>query len=153
MVDIVSRASLVFNAEIGRRLEIGEIRIGLPNKAGEKFYVEQIFSWLKKEKRSRNFLVFIIGRSLGWWSEYLDLAPLDGVASIRNGFMVTTHYSTDIQHTISIFLHELGHLCGAGHSETLPSIMSPKRNNSISLSFGEYIGIIRDNCGDSKSML
>lgn len=144
MTDIVSRASLIFNAEIGRRLEIGEIRIGTPNEAEEEFYVEQLLPWLKKEKRSRNFLVFIIGRTLRWGLD-LESNSLDGAASIRYGFIVTTHYSTDTQRTISIFLHELGHLCGAKHSEALLSIMSPTRNNSIS--FGEQTQVIRENCG------
>lgn len=143
MINIVSRASLIFNAEIGRRLEIGEIRIGTPNEAEEEFYMEQLLPWLKKEKRSRNFLVFIIGRTLRWGRD-LESVPLDGAASIRDRLMVTIYYSTDIQHAVSIFLHELGHLCGAKHSEALPSIMSPTRNNSMS--FGEQTQVIRENC-------
>ena len=143
ILDIINRASLIFNADIGRRLVPGVVEIGLPPNAGFSINDKSAFAWLGKKfkKRPSRFWVFFINRPLaschipGIWS---------GCAMMNEAYSIVA-YNSDIVYTIQNLLHELGHNCGADHSKSEDSIMYFFGRNATS--YGDKTGIIRDTCG------
>ena len=143
ILSIINRASLIFNADIGRRLVPGVIEIGLPPNTGFSIDDNSAFAWLeqKMSKHPSRFWVFLIYRPLasciipGVWS---------GCGMMNEAYSIVV-YSSDIDYTMRNMLHELGHNCGADHSKSEDSIMYFNDRNAIS--YGDKTGIIREKCG------
>jgi len=141
--DIINRASLIFHADVGRRLVPGVIEVGLPPNAGFSIDDNSAFAWLeqKMNKHPSRFWVFLIYRPLasciipGVWS---------GCGMMNEAYSIAV-YSSDINYTMRNILHEFGHNCGADHSKSEDSIMYFNDRNAIS--YGDKTGIIRDTCG------
>lgn len=143
--DLVSRASLIFNADIGKRLKLGSVKINTPSK--NKNAVEEpetLISWLKKQDDgSGGFLIFFTN------TPFFDRSHnrlLGGYSEQKGNRLLLVEYTFETQRISMVILHQIGHLCGAEHSEGNPSIMSNTKNDSIS--FEEHIPIIRKNCGE-----
>lgn len=146
--DIVNRASLVFHADVGRRLVPGEIEVGLPPNAGPSVESADVFAMLSGKlrrfdsaKRKPQFLVFLADRPLascgipGIWS---------GCAILSDPRSIVV-YESDVGSVVGGLLHELGHNCGAGHSKSQDSIMYPwSRGNAT---YGDERETVRKNCG------
>ncbi|MBI2446809.1 MAG: hypothetical protein HYV51_03285 [Parcubacteria group bacterium] len=143
ILDIINRASLIFHAEVGRRLVPRVIEVGLPPNTGFSINDKSAFAWLaeKLERHPSRFWVFLIDRPLascdipGIWS---------GCAMMNESYSIVA-YNSDIGYTVQNLLHELGHNCGADHSEFEDSIMYFIGRNAVS--YGDKTGIIRDTCG------
>ena len=143
ILDIINRASLIFHTEVGRRLIPGAIEVGLPPNTGFSIDDKSAFTWLaeKLKRHPSRFWVFLIYRPLascdipGIWS---------GCAMMNEAYSIVA-YNSDIVYTIQNLLHELGHNCGADHSEFEDSIMYFIGRNATS--YGDKTGVIRDTCG------
>lgn len=144
--DLISRASIIFNSEIGKHLRIGTVMVSAPPRNGRAADLveepEVLMAWLKKQDRgSGRFLAFLTN------SPFYDRGHnrfLGGYSDPRGNRLFLVEYAFETQRMAMVILHEIGHLCGAGHSENGPSIMSRMKNNS--LSFEEHALIIRRNC-------
>ncbi|HEY4494883.1 MAG: hypothetical protein A3B89_02500 [Candidatus Buchananbacteria bacterium RIFCSPHIGHO2_02_FULL_40_13] len=140
---IINRASLIFHANVGRRLVLGVIEVGLSPNTGFSIDDKSAFAWLaeKLERHPSRFWVFLIDRPLascdipGIWS---------GCAMMNEAYSIVA-YNSDVSYTVQNLLHELGHNCGADHSEFEDSIMYFIGRNATS--YGDKTGVIRDTCG------
>ncbi len=142
LLNIISRASLIFNADIGRQLVLDVIEVGLPPNAGLSIDDKSAFAWLKEKvkRHPSRFWVFLIDRPLascnisGTWS---------GCGMMNNSISIVV-YNSDLALTLRNLLHELGHNCGADHSESKISIMYPWGGNNVT--YSDKVVIIRDTC-------
>jgi len=143
ILDIINRTSLVFHTEVGRRLVPGVIEVSLPPNTGFSIDDKSAFAWLatKLKRHPSRFWVFLIYRPLascsipGIWS---------GCAMMNEAYSIVA-YNSDVGFTMQNLLHELGHNCGADHSESKDSIMYFIGRNATS--YGDKTGVIRDTCG------
>jgi hypothetical protein len=144
--DIVNRASLIFNADISRRLVLETVKIGLPPNAGTDINDTDAFAWLteKLKQHPSRFWVFLIDRPLascnipGTWYG----------CALMNASQSIVVYNSDLLLTVLNLLHEIGHNCGADHSESENSIMYPLHRIHRSVtSYGDKKEIIRQTCG------
>ncbi|MDP3947926.1 MAG: hypothetical protein Q8Q41_04540 [bacterium] len=143
ILNIISRASLIFHAEVGRRLVPGAIEIGLPPDAGSSIDDKSAFAWLseKLKRRPSRFWVFLIDRPLtschipGIWSG----------CGMMNDPRAIVVYNSDARYVAQNLLHEIGHNCGADHSESKESIMYLFDQGAAT--YGDKAGIIREKCG------
>lgn len=143
LLDIINRASLIFNADVGRRLVPGVVEIGLPPNTGFSIDDKNAFAWLaeKLKRRPSRFWVFLIDRPLA-------SCAIPGVwagCGVMNESRTIVVYVSDLASTLQNLLHEIGHNCGADHSESKDSIMYASGRNATS--YGDKKGIIRDKCG------
>mgnify|MGYP001597821162 CR=1 FL=1 len=146
--DLVSRASMIFNAGIGRKIAIGELVFATPPGDGETLYVDKTFEWLERQKKALGKNRFLILLTYRFLYKNPSALPWDGGADKANGLAIVVHYSIDVQRISSTLLHEIGHLCGARHSEDKSSIMYENNNDSATpLSFKEYTSLVREQCG------
>lgn len=152
--DTVMRASLIFHANIGRRLRVGNVRIGLPPGVSQQIFIGEALAWLVKNNDGKgNFLVFLSGRPIFLYDGYSEETGkpvpryFSGYADFSGQHSLVI-FSSDSQRAALILLHELGHNCGAGHSEDQLSIMYENNNHAATpLSFKEYASRVREQCG------
>src|SRR3989344_1117061 len=66
LLELLNRASLIFNADVGRRFVPGVVEIGLPPNTGFSIDDKNAFAWLaeKLKRRPSRFWVFLIDRPL-----------------------------------------------------------------------------------------
>jgi len=142
--ELLSRASLIFNAEIGRHFELGSIKIG--TRAKDRYKTEEpefFMSWLRRQDDGRGRFVIFFTNTAFFDRDHARL--LGGYSDPNGNRLLLVEYAFETQRVAMVILHHIGHLCGAGHSEDPPSIMSRTRNNSIS--FKEHKEVIQKNCG------
>ncbi len=140
---IINSASLIFNADIGRRLVPGAIEIGLPPNTGFSVDNNNAFVWLseKLKRHPSRFWVFLIDRPLA----SCNIPGIWTGCALMNESRSIVVYNSDIRFVVQNLLHELGHNCGADHSASRDSIMYSSDQNATS--YGDKTGIIRDKCG------
>lgn len=143
--EIIDRASLIFHADIGRRLRLGRVEVGLPPKTGIAVDATTAFQWLaeKVKRHPARFWLFIINRPLAPCS---FLLTVNGCALLDDSRSIIS-YNSDLRFVVEILLHEIGHNCGSGHSDSRNSIMHERSNGSSS--YGDKTGIIREKCGQA----
>lgn len=155
--ETVEQASLVFNYQVGRGLEIKKTTavIKLPAAWKEQILnADDILSWLKSFPKETDFIVFVSGRSLK-----------NAISESSGGYaFISTPenkrresailYNSDAKAMKKILLHELGHNCGARHTDetgsgTDPaeeSIMHSKITSDIKYD-SKNLETIKENCG------
>lgn len=143
ILDIINRASLIFNMNVGRRLVLDALEVGLPPNTG--FIINDInaFEYLseKLNKHPSRFWVFLIYRPLA----SCNIQGILAGCAVMNESRSIVVYNSDIRFAVQNLLHELGHNCGANHSESKNFIMYVNDRNAVS--YGDKTSIIRDNCG------
>lgn len=139
--DIVMRASIIFNLEIGRRLTVGTVQIGTPIKnRDEVAEPKDLFAWLnKREGGEGKFLVFLSK------APFFDLKHDRLLGGESEDRLILLEYVFETQRVAFVLLHEIGHLCGARHSTDITSIMSTRTNRKMS--YEKAISEIRERCG------
>lgn len=143
MLDLINRASLIFNADVGKRLVPGAVEVGLPPNAGFSIEDKSAFAWLgeKQQRRPSQFWIFLIDRPLA----SCHIPGIWGGCALMNESRSIVAYNSDLAFTLQNLLHEMGHNCGANHSESKSSIMHPVGQNATS--YGDKAAIIREKCG------
>src|SRR3989344_1424248 len=143
LLELLNRASLIFNADVGRRFVPGVGEIGLPPNTGFSIDDKNAFAWLaeKLKRRPSRFWVFLIDRPLaschipGVWSG----------CGMMNDPRAIVVYNSDARYVAQNLLHEIGHNCGADHSESKESIMYLFDQGAAT--YGDKVGVIREKCG------
>lgn len=67
---------------------------------------------------------------------------VNGMAILRRGYVVSERH-IDTDRVLHLYLHELGHVFGLGHTDSTHNVMHPHMDHRVTLGVGDRVGIAR----------
>lgn len=143
VLQITGIANDTFYQQVNRYLAIAKIIYNeKPPKEIDKNLVldEKVLWWLLARSKDSDFIVFLTQRPLTYKGQVVI-----GIGSEGGGASMIS-LNADLDISVNILLHEIGHNCGAQHSDDPKSIMN-KAVSKSSIYDKENLKIIKENCG------
>jgi len=140
---ITGIANDAFSPQIGRYLAIAKITYdeGLPAEINKNIVLdERVLWWLLARHKNTDLTVFLTQRPL----THKGFIAV-GIGSEGGGASMIT-LNSDLTISVNILLHEIGHNCGAQHSDDTNSLMHKAASRNLTYD-KESLKIIKENCG------